>query len=111
MTAAVTNNCLPVGLPCVFHICAGGKTRFLYKLIFPECCTHLSEFRAAEVAVAICIQILKQRFHQEALLGCRVLSGILFLERMPAALECQKDILEAGIAGHGACDTWERRWR
>lgn len=87
---------------CISPVRAEWETRFLRN-------THLSQFIAAEVAVAICVQVLKQRFHQEALLGGRVLSAVPFLGWLQAGLDRQKDILQAGVVGHGARVTWKRR--
>lgn len=76
---------------------------------FTQCCTHLGQFRAAEVAVPVCIQVLKQRFHQEALLGGRVRPAVPFVGWLQAGLQGQKDLLQAGIVSHGARVTWEGR--
>lgn len=84
------------------------KTGLLHDSVFSECCTHLSQFRAAELAVPICIQVCKQRFHQEALLGGRVLSAVPIWEWPLTGLEGQKDILQAGIVSHGAWVIWKR---
>lgn len=74
-----------------------------------ECHTHLSQLQAAEVAITIGIQVLKQELHQEALLGGEALPVGPLWERLSAALQRQKDVFETSIASHGAHVTWEEK--
>lgn len=95
--------------PGSLHGRAQWETRFLLDFIFTGRRTHPSQFRAVEVAVTIRVQVLKQRFHQEALLGGRVSAAGPLRAWLQAGLQCQKDILQAGVVGHGAGLAWRRR--
>lgn len=79
---------------CISPVRAEWETRFLRN-------THLSQFIAAEVAVAICVQVLKQRFHQEALLGGRVLSAVPFLGWLQAGLDRSECLALCGPGDFG----------